>query len=415
MVNIELHDECKTLVKELLCYIKQEELKGHIERNQYWNIPYIKDLEGFSTFTKARKIIAQMDNLSISSRDDLAKFTLNSFLSRFLSGDHNLDYEDKLFEKMYNDLETYLCADSLKYRALMPLNNFSCDEDIRTSDGIVVRKYTEEDHTKLQKELGIEERYLTKHILEFNYTIGKEKTVLSVDYIPEKELNKFISALRLYKSGDLIASMLITEPLMWNPRGFRYPKRIYYKNPGGQDNQYVMTKDEIPRLIDFWNFYNKDIEKKEYKRLDTAIRRFNLLYQRGDVSDEIIDLMIAFESLFLEDNEGELKYRLSIYVANFLGEDRNQRKQYHNVIKEAYKLRSSIIHGGLVLNEQEVIKDSIYNLKFDHDKSRIIEENKKVRKNTEDLLRKSILKFIQEIKGGKNYEAIIEEIKDSVF
>ena len=62
-----------------------------------------------------------------------------------------------------------------------------------------------------------------------------------------------------------------------------------------------------------------------------------------------------------------------------------------------------------------MIKDSIYYLKFDHDKSRIIEENKKVRKNTEDLLRKSILKFIQEIKGGKNYEAIIEEIKDSVF
>ncbi len=69
---------------------------------------------------------------------------------------------------------------------------------------------------------------------------------------------------------------------------------------------------------------------------------------RKSILDRLLDLMIAFEALFLNDiggqDRGEMRFRLSLRVAYFLREGR-ERKTIFNEMREAYNIRSSIVHG----------------------------------------------------------------------
>src|SRR5204862_5957158 len=53
------------------------------------------------------------------------------------------------------------------------------------------------------------------------------------------------------------------------------------------------------------------------------------------------------EALFLSDtgNQGELKYRLRLHAALFIGENYERRKEIFDDFGLAYDLRSSIVHG----------------------------------------------------------------------
>lgn len=65
-----------------------------------------------------------------------------------------------------------------------------------------------------------------------------------------------------------------------------------------------------------------------------------------------MDLAIAAEALFLgglKDDpryRGELRFRLSLNAALLLGRDEAGRREVFRAIREAYDLRSAIVHGG---------------------------------------------------------------------
>ena len=64
--------------------------------------------------------------------------------------------------------------------------------------------------------------------------------------------------------------------------------------------------------------------------------------------DRLIDYMIAFEALYLNDTgaqeRGEMRFRLALRVAQFLRE-LNQQKSLYREMRAAYNMRSSIVHG----------------------------------------------------------------------
>ena len=56
-----------------------------------------------------------------------------------------------------------------------------------------------------------------------------------------------------------------------------------------------------------------------------------------------IDLFIGFESLFNIDSE--LSFRLSIYLATIIGNNKEERIKLYDFFKNAYSFRSRIVHG----------------------------------------------------------------------
>src|SRR5947209_14007439 len=67
--------------------------------------------------------------------------------------------------------------------------------------------------------------------------------------------------------------------------------------------------------------------------------------------DQIIDLMIASEALFLcdvseEQFRGELRFRNALRAGFFIGQTTNERREIFRLMKKAYDARSAIVHGG---------------------------------------------------------------------
>ncbi len=83
--------------------------------------------------------------------------------------------------------------------------------------------------------------------------------------------------------------------------------------------------------------------------LKIACKRFNLSIDNYFVynHDRLLDIAIAFEAIFLNDNEStkELTYRLSVRAAKFLGKNKNEKENIFKIVNDLYKYRSKIAHG----------------------------------------------------------------------
>jgi len=104
--------------------------------------------------------------------------------------------------------------------------------------------------------------------------------------------------------------------------------------------RYSFLESEVSELLDLLN----DLRTNRSEALNLGLRRFNLAYTRVRPEDRLLDLMIAFESLFIEDH-GELRYRLSIRTAALLGKSADDRIKIFEDMKRAYDIRSKVVHG----------------------------------------------------------------------
>lgn len=83
-------------------------------------------------------------------------------------------------------------------------------------------------------------------------------------------------------------------------------------------------------------------------RLDIAINRWMKSKGSASLADQLIDLRIALEALYLEGEAGEIRFRLATYGAWHLGTDAAERGEYHKTLRDAYDLSSKAVHAGAV-------------------------------------------------------------------
>ena len=95
----------------------------------------------------------------------------------------------------------------------------------------------------------------------------------------------------------------------------------------------------------------------------------------SDLLDRFIELRIALEALYLKDRAGEMKFRLTTYGAWHLGGDLDERRKYHDTLRQTYDLASKAVHAGTLENTPE---------------------NRELLKTAQDLCRDGILKRLKE-------------------
>lgn len=122
-----------------------------------------------------------------------------------------------------------------------------------------------------------------------------------------------------------------------------------------------------------------DFNAREREKLQIAINRWIYSHRRSiyDVASRIIDIGIALECLYLRDTGPELRYRLSLLGAWYLGEDRKERETISKQLKDAYNLRSRAVHEGILPQKHKA------------DSTGLI-------KTARDLCRRTIIKIIRE-------------------
>ena len=111
------------------------------------------------------------------------------------------------------------------------------------------------------------------------------------------------------------------------------------------DNQNVwhVSQDRLKRIL-------LAMKKHNELSIEVAISRWYKSKKRDGLPvDPFIDLRIALEALFLKNfdtkNRGELKFRLALYGAWYLGENYEERKNIKKTLADAYVEASKAIHG----------------------------------------------------------------------
>ena len=87
-----------------------------------------------------------------------------------------------------------------------------------------------------------------------------------------------------------------------------------------------------------------DAESREKLRI--PIDRWAKSTVEKEPLDQIIDLGIALESLYVPDGRSEVRYRLSHHAAWHLGRDKQHRQDLSEEFRQIYDARSDIVHTG---------------------------------------------------------------------
>lgn len=124
--------------------------------------------------------------------------------------------------------------------------------------------------------------------------------------------------------------------------GLQYHQRAI-PNPWSLTNV-RLTDEHNERFRQYWPIINEESRKSRHF-LAIGLRRFALAMSRPLPDDKLIDLMICAEALFLKIDKNELTFRLALNAALLLSDDSKQRKVIFKFFKDAYSMRSSLVHG----------------------------------------------------------------------
>ena len=83
-----------------------------------------------------------------------------------------------------------------------------------------------------------------------------------------------------------------------------------------------------------------------WQKLRIPIDRWAKSMAEEDPIDQIIDLGIALESLYVPDSQSEVSYRLAIHAAWHLGKNKVERRKLLKEFRQIYDARSKAVHTG---------------------------------------------------------------------
>ncbi len=278
----------------------------------------------------------------------------SDFLEYYIGLTHDFEFDEKIFNDIYIELEEFLFTKNRRYRCLCLLQNFDCDTDeIDLGRGVKIKRIHGSDVHRIKDELAPTDtigrpqdiKFTLEATIEVNaddeWVIGDPPDGIAKT---EQRFKSIVTALRLFKEGDIRIPLEHLEvPLTWGVHGGWSVHYSLFPPFFSIGEKY--TLDEL-KIEEFKSFL-ADFESTRFPTgIEIAIRRFNYLYERKNPEDNLIDCTIGFEALYLHRANQELGYKLAMRSARLLEEkDLEKRKTAFTFIKKAYTERSKIVHG----------------------------------------------------------------------
>ena len=174
------------------------------------------------------------------------------------------------------------------------------------------------------------------------------EATLSAQSDAQRTVEEVLLALRLFRAGrvGLRGVLSLVELPLGGVRAFMATRSGHPRPIRGEP--YVLAGDEDVALGEL---YQRLHVAKSNPLIDAATRRFGYAADRGLADDEIVDLIIAAESLFLGElgkpsERGEMTYRLATRAASFAEGGADDRRRVLQFVRRAYRARSGIVHSG---------------------------------------------------------------------
>lgn len=157
------------------------------------------------------------------------------------------------------------------------------------------------------------------------------------------DIDKFLYSLSLIFNNPIerLLDFSYTDDIEF--MGIRANSSYSYRDASSCRNVVNFESKKIPELLRLY---------KELLALDKNISKIITMviprWIKAKKDKNIIDLMIAFESICINDSSSELSYRLGHRVAWYLGDNKEHRQQIFKKFKNVYKMRSEMVHTGKI-------------------------------------------------------------------
>ena len=288
----------------------------------------------------------------------------------YLNEKQEIVFDEQILRKVYSDIEYYRRTHKIHFNVLCPMISFKCDlDEIKLNSDFTIRRISEAEWNYLGEGDVYSAyilSYLAKYAIYYKYSIFAEIDDSKKKQKIIRKIQNLLRAFRLYKEGDLYI-----DSIRQKPEGYAavyLPYLLSVKNPKPVERPYNFNEMDVD---DFHVFYQRYTTSKSLKRLSVALNRFDFYYERGRCEDELIDLMIAFESLFSNKKAYDKGELIGTACSMLIGTNYVDRDRISKIINEAYDLRNSIIHGddynkervkAIIKSLDPILRDSIKKL-----------------------------------------------------
>ena len=317
-----------------------------------------------------------------------------------------LRFDEAVFDRILGEFECDLRRNRVGYTLLVPLLGVSLDQaPIKLASGLEIDVMKDEEIVTclgvglLPDQLGMRRMRLSKQEVGLRITYDLDRHIGELTLpVPQPNTQQeaveramaVLRALRVFKEGRVTIPGFVHFSTSWPVAG---GASFTFANQGPMPwfNKYELSRQDCRALIDFWRQFEVVTQKGA---LANAVRRFSYASERGRPDDQLIDLMIAAESLFLSDagspeDRGELRYRLALRAAFFIDSQEYSRREIYSHMRRAYGARSTIVHGS-----EEV---AVRTLKSPKGKATSLDEFTRL---TERIMRAALQKAVRLAKPG---------------
>lgn len=284
-----------------------------------------------------------------------------SFLVWLLADQQDASFVEDKFNRIFREMEDYFYGDMLRRRIVAPLTDFRMEgETIALGNGLSIKRLSLAEREEFASRsvmfpltpldshgpTGWEE-FALEFYAEVPKIIGQRVMLGSGQGLFElatEKCNEAIAGLRLYKTGGVSYNSINLKIVAWEPVAFG--GLILKPAAVSIGPRYELTKDDILACEYFWGDFRRQRSRRR-RRIDLALRRFGLAYERALPEDRLIDYVIALEAILLRgDEQQELAYRLALRGSALLGKNPDARSEIFSRLRTAYSIRSDVVHGG---------------------------------------------------------------------
>ena len=207
------------------------------------------------------------------------------FLTRYVESKGDSEFDDEIFNKLYQELEEYIYTEGRDMIIVIPLLNFELrDVEIVDLKDFAIRRLTEDEIKILLRSGNLGGFSFLPHGgsiqtiwgIEFRMKLPNRRRIKD----PTPQAEKIITALRLYKRGTLSYSTMVGYPTKWRTsKGILFLNYDYIRGVAPSPYCYEFGEGDIKGFQALWDRFKK-VDVKERPSLSVAIRRFNFSYNK---------------------------------------------------------------------------------------------------------------------------------------
>lgn len=272
------------------------------------------------------------------------------------------------FERKYGELDRFLAANEIEYAVIWPLPGLASSEfPILLEQNLEVGMMSDEELAAVLNTGVLRPSFPGVPLLPpeqdqqacLRYRYSLPKIIGEIDATaPERFMaleNKFNG---IRETMEQVLALLFADPVAvsgrvsihaeWAPLFGSLMFQEMPLTPLQRSRRMHLDQQSSANLVEAWRQLRQPGFLQEKKALALALRRLGYQAHRQRVEDEIVDIMVAAEALYLSDlGPDELGFRLALRASALSDPEKLNmtRRNVFDLMRSAYGVRSKIVHG----------------------------------------------------------------------